>query len=153
MGARLGEAEGCEGQMELARRRVAGTRPLSIRPPPRCSGGGCGGWGHDGVSGLEGGGRGVGSGAAVGLGGREEGDRTSVEDAAVHDVVERACPGAAGDDGERPWPRRSRATVWTPQEESDERTQPKEHMRAKMNHMGGRRARTKEHMCPSGEDG
>jgi hypothetical protein len=62
----------------------------------------------------------------VGLGGGEEGDRTSVEDAAVHDAVERACPGAAGDNGERPWPGRSRATVWTLREESDERTQPKD---------------------------
>jgi hypothetical protein len=118
--------EGCEGRMELARRRAAGTRPLSIRPPPRCSGGGCGGWGQDNVSGLEGGGRGVGSGAAVGLGlsGGEEGDRTCVEDVVVHDDMERACPGIEGGDGERPWPGRSRATVWTPREESDERMQP-----------------------------
>jgi hypothetical protein len=68
----------------------------------------------------------IGGGAAVGLGRGEEGDRTCVEDAAVHDVVERACPGAASDDGERTWSGRSRATVWTPREESDERTHPKD---------------------------
>jgi hypothetical protein len=78
--------------------------------------------------GARGWGRGVGSGVVVGLGlsGGEEGDRTCVEDAAVHDAVERACPGAAGGDRERPWPGRSRATVWTSREESDERTQSKD---------------------------